>query len=102
MPPDFQHVGGTYRTYGHGESIDIWSVLSVPREEHPRHRFSHYYNVVGRLRSGVSRGEMDADLRQTSESVAGRPSASNNASTVTEWIAPHGTVTAVRPGDKLD
>jgi hypothetical protein len=32
LPPDFQHVGGTYRTYGHGETIDIWSVLPVPRE----------------------------------------------------------------------
>ena len=72
LPPDFQHVGGTYRTYGHGETIDIWSVLPVPREERPGLRFSHYFNVVGRIRSGVSRGEMEQDLKRTGVSVAKR------------------------------
>ena len=72
LPQGFQHVGGTYRTYGHGEAVDIWSVLTVPREEHPRHRFSHYYNVVGRVRPGVSWAQMDDDLRRTGVSVAKR------------------------------
>jgi putative ABC transport system permease protein len=31
MPDGFQHVGGSYRTYAHGERVDIWSVLPVPR-----------------------------------------------------------------------
>ena len=72
LPPDFQHVGGTYRTYGHGEAIDIWSVLAVPREERPGLRFSHYFNVVGRIRTGISRGEMQEDLKRTGASVAKR------------------------------
>jgi putative ABC transport system permease protein len=72
LPDGVQHVGGTYRTYGHGEPVDVWSVLAVPREEHPRHRFSHYYNVVGRVRPGVSRAQMDDDLRRTGQSVAKR------------------------------
>ena len=72
LPPDFQHVGGTYRTYGHGEAIDVWSVLPVPREERPGLRFSHYFNVVGRIRSGVSPGEMEQDLKRTGVSVARR------------------------------
>jgi predicted permease len=72
LPDGVQHVGGTYRTYGHGEPVDVWSVLPVPREEHPRHRYSHYYNVVGRLRSGVSAAQMADDLRRTGESVARR------------------------------
>jgi predicted permease len=72
LPPRFQHVGGTYRTYGHGEAIDIWSVLAVPREERPGLRFSHYFNVVGRVRAGVTRGEMDEDLKRTGRSVAKR------------------------------
>ena len=33
LPEGFQHVGGTYRTYGHGEAVDVWSVLTVPRDE---------------------------------------------------------------------
>jgi predicted permease len=68
----FQHVGGTYRTYGHGEPVDVWTPLAVPREEHPRHRYSHYYNVVGRIRSGASPGEWQEDLRRTGALVASR------------------------------
>ena len=72
LPAAFQHVGGTYRTYGHGEPVDIWSVLAVPREEHPRFRFSHYFNVIGRIRRGVSAGQLDEDLKRTAASVATR------------------------------
>ena len=72
LPQGFQHVGGTYRTYGHGEPIDIWSVLQVPREERPGLRFSHFFNVVGRTRAGVSRGEVEQDLKRTGVSVAKR------------------------------
>ena len=72
VPEGFQHVGGTYRTYAHGEPVDVWSVLAVPRQEHPRFRFSHYFNVVGRVKRGVSRAERDEDLRVTGAAVAKR------------------------------
>ncbi len=72
LPEGFQHVGGTYRTYGHGEPVDVWSVLAVPRDEHPRFRFSHYFNVVGRVRRDVGRAAMEEDLRRTGVSVAKR------------------------------
>jgi len=72
LPEGFQHVGGTYRTYGHGEAVDVWSVLAVPRDESPGHRYSHYYNVVGRVRPGISRPAMEDDLRRTGKSVAAR------------------------------
>ena len=71
-PKGFQHVGGTYQTYGHGEPVDVWWPLAVPREEHPRHRFSHYYNVVGRVRRDTSRAAMEEDLRQAGASAAKR------------------------------
>jgi predicted permease len=72
LPQGFTHVGGTYRTYGHGESVDVWSVLPVPQEEHPRFRFSHYFNVVGRVRANVNRAQMEDDLRRTGARVATR------------------------------
>jgi predicted permease len=72
LPDGFRHVGGTYRTYGHGEPVDIWSVLPVPREEQPRHRFSHYFNVVARVKPSVSRAAFEQDLRQVGETVAKR------------------------------
>jgi len=72
LPETFQHVGGTYRTYGHGEPVDVWSVLPVPRDERPGNRFSHYYNVVGRVKRGVTPAALADDLRRTGESVARR------------------------------
>ena len=72
LPEGFQHVGGTYRTYGHGEPVDVWWVLTVPRGENPNNRFSHFFNVVGRVRTGVSRSAMEEDLRQTGKVVATR------------------------------
>ena len=72
LPEGVQHVGSTYRSYGHGEPVDIWSVLPVPRDERPGYRFSHFFNVVARLRPGVTWAAMEADLRRTSESVARR------------------------------
>jgi predicted permease len=78
LPDRFRHVGGTYRTYGHEENVDIWSVLPVPRAERPGDRFSHYFNVVGRLRPGVSAPVMDEDLRVTGQSVAKRYPAPNS------------------------
>src|SRR4029453_1647849 len=72
LPDGVQHVGSAYRSYGHGEPVDIWSVLVVPREEKPNHRFSHYFNVVARLRPGVTWAAMEADLRRPRESGARR------------------------------
>ncbi len=72
LPAGFQHVGSTYRSYGHGEPVDVWSVLVVPREERPGLRFSHYFNVVARLRAGVTWAQVETDLRRTGERVASR------------------------------
>ena len=71
-PKGFQHVGGTYQTYGHGEPVDVWWPLAVPREEKNQHRFSHYYNVVGRVRRDASRAAMEEDLRRAGASAATR------------------------------
>jgi putative ABC transport system permease protein len=72
LAPGFQHVGGSFRTYGHGEPVDVWSPLRVPRDEHPSNRYSHYFNVVGRLKQAVTRAEMEQDLETTARSVAKR------------------------------
>jgi hypothetical protein len=72
LPAGFQHVGGTFRTYGHGETVDIWSALVVPRDAHPRHRYQHYYNVVGRIRPTATWSAMQEDLRRVGVDVARR------------------------------
>ena len=72
VPDGFQHVGGTYQTYGHGERVDIWSVFPVPRGERPGLRFSHFYNVVGRIRRDATWAAVQDDLQRTGLSVARR------------------------------
>src|SRR5262245_1880825 len=72
LPPGFQHVGGTFRTYGHGDPVDVWSALAVRQDERPTDRYSHYFNVVGRLKEGVSPQQLEADLKMTGESAAKR------------------------------
>ncbi len=72
VPEGFAHVGGTYRTYGHGEPVDVWSVLPVPRQDGRGVRFSHYYNVVGRVRRSATAAEIRDDLQRTSVIVASR------------------------------
>jgi len=69
LPPGFQHVGGTFRTYGHGEPVDVWSALRVPRDEQPHNRHSHYFNVVGRIKKDVGTRQLEQDLATTSLSV---------------------------------
>lgn len=78
LPANFEHVGGTYRSYGHGEPVDVWSALTVPRDEHPRFRFSHYFNVVGRVRANVGWAQMEDDLRRMGSTVARRYPAPNS------------------------
>ena len=72
LPAGFQHVGGTFRSYGHGERVDIWWVLPVPQEERRSLRFSHYFNVVGRVRPGVAWADVSEDIRQAGASAATR------------------------------
>lgn len=78
LPPGFQHVGGTFRTYGHGEPVDIWSALRVPRDENPEHRYSHFFNVVGRIKKDVGTQQMAQDLARTSRNVNQRHPSPNS------------------------
>jgi predicted permease len=58
-PAGFQHVGGDFRTYAHGERVDIWWPLTFgPKPP----RGQHYLNVVGRFADGVSLGRANEVL----------------------------------------
>ncbi|MDA8017844.1 MAG: ABC transporter permease [Thermoanaerobaculia bacterium] len=51
LPAGFQHVGGNYRSTGHGETVDAWWPIELSPEKVRRNW--HYINVVGRLADGV-------------------------------------------------
>ena len=66
LPPGVQHVGGSYRSYPHGESVDVWWPRTLPTVPQRMDRMQHYLSVIGRTRAGVSTAQAQDDLRQIS------------------------------------
>ncbi len=54
MPERFEHVGGSYRSFPQGESVDVWWPLPLEDASSPNERNSHYTNAVARLKPGVT------------------------------------------------
>jgi predicted permease len=72
LPPGVQHVGGNYRTYPHGESVDIWWPQTLPTTAGRRDRVQHYLSAIGRLRPGVSVPQAQDEMRRISAQMAAR------------------------------
>ena len=66
LPPGVQHVGGTYRSYPHGESVDVWWPRMLPSVPQRRDRAQHYLSVLGRLAPGVTADQAEDELRRIS------------------------------------
>ncbi|MBO0862577.1 MAG: ABC transporter permease, partial [Chloracidobacterium sp.] len=58
MPAGLQHVGGGWRPLPHGESVDIWWPMRLGPN---RPRDAHLVNAIGRLKSGVTRKQAEAE-----------------------------------------
>ena len=67
LPPGVQHVGGNYRAYPHGESVDVWWPRTLPTVPQRMDRNQHYLSVIGRMRPGVTAAQAQDDLRQISQ-----------------------------------
>jgi predicted permease len=67
MPPGLQHLGGSYRSMPHGETVDFWWPVTLGPQES---RGSHYLNAVGRLKTGVSVSQAVADFQVISKRLA--------------------------------
>lgn len=70
LPAGFQHVGSAYRSYAHGERVDVWWIRSLRSVPEPRDRQQHYLNVVGRLREGVSIEKAQQELTAAAARLA--------------------------------
>jgi predicted permease len=70
LPPGVQHVGGSYRSYPHGQTVDVWWPRSLPSTPQRRDRGQHYLSVVGRARPGVTVMQAQDDIRQISARLA--------------------------------
>ncbi len=60
MPPGVQHVGNDHETLAHGDVVDVWTPFSFAGN--PAARGSHFLDVFGRLRAGVTREQALAEL----------------------------------------
>jgi putative ABC transport system permease protein len=66
-PQGLQHVGGDYRSMPHGESVDAWWPVALPPQAG---RGAHFLNAIGRLKSGVSVSQAEADFNVIAERLA--------------------------------
>ncbi|NKB88131.1 MAG: FtsX-like permease family protein [Acidobacteria bacterium] len=89
MPPSVQHVGGSYRSTPHGETVDAWWPLTLEEGRAPRN--AHYTNGIGRLRSGVEVG-----IAQQSMAALSQRLSDDYPETNTDW-----TVTLVPLRDEI-
>ena len=60
MPSGFQHVGGSYRSLPHGDTVDAW--WPVDFTDAKDQRGSHYLNGIGRLRPGYTASQAAGEL----------------------------------------
>ncbi|MEI9972385.1 MAG: ABC transporter permease [Ignavibacteriota bacterium] len=60
MPPGVHHPGNTYQAVAEGETVDIWCPFDF--YAYPKDRGSHYLDVFGRLKPGLSPQQATTDL----------------------------------------
>jgi predicted permease len=61
MPPGTEHPGNEYNGVAHGETVDLWWPFTF--QGNPAHRGSHYLEVIGRLKKGVTATQAQAEMK---------------------------------------
>jgi predicted permease len=67
MPAGLQHVGGEYRSFPHGEGVDVWWPMNLSLKSP---RFAHFLNTIGRLKPGVTRETAEAEFNVIADQLA--------------------------------
>src|ERR1035441_945168 len=60
MPPGTEHPGNEYNGVAHGQTVDVWWPFAFRGD--PAHRGSHYLEVIGRFKKGVTSTEAQAEM----------------------------------------
>ncbi|HXJ96949.1 MAG TPA: ABC transporter permease [Terriglobia bacterium] len=60
MPPRTEHPGNSYHALPYGDSVDAW--LPFTFEGSPSNRGSHFMEVIGRLKGGVTPAQAQAQM----------------------------------------
>jgi predicted permease len=73
-PPGAAHPGNDYQAVPDGDTVDLWTPFGLYEE--PKDRGSHFMNVIGRVKPGVSltqaNGDLSAILTQLMKENTGR------------------------------
>ncbi len=64
MPPTARHPGNNFHAVADGDTVDLWCPYSF--NDDPSKRQSHFMDVFGRLKPGVSPEQANADLERGS------------------------------------
>ncbi|HEY1581337.1 MAG TPA: ABC transporter permease [Terracidiphilus sp.] len=75
MPPGTEHPGNEYHSVAYGESVDVWWPFSFAGNS--SQRGSHFIEGIGRLKSGVSAGQAQAEMNSIMAQL-GREHPNNN------------------------
>lgn len=62
LPPGFQHVGASFRSLPHGDTVDAWTPMWFDPKQPQRN--SHFTNAIGRLKPGVTLADASNDLNR--------------------------------------
>jgi predicted permease len=68
LPQGVQHVGGDYGSLPYGDNVAIWYPTTIDPQQATR--FAHFLNGIGRMKPGVTREQVDADLNSIAERLA--------------------------------
>jgi predicted permease len=60
MPPGTAHPGNEYQPLAYGQDVDVWSPFTF--EGNPSQRGSHFLEVIGRLKPGITIAQANAEL----------------------------------------
>jgi len=60
MPPDTEHPGNSYHGVAQGRTVDLWWPFTF--EGNPNERGSHFLEVLGRLKPGVTAVQAQAEM----------------------------------------
>jgi predicted permease len=75
LPPHFEHVGGSYRSLPHGDTVDAWTPTWFDPKQPMRN--AHFMNAVGRLKPGVTMADASGDLNRIAAELEKRYPRSN-------------------------